>query len=122
MISPFGIEHTISKGVPKGLAAVAAKNKFEPALGGNKKIQYAAERLKAHTAGRGARVMPGQSTHVTGQSTPMQQGQSARRFSRNTLGQVGQKTGANTPRTYTKTKGRFVPRHFGPIGNPPERR
>lgn len=41
MISPFGIEHGyVSKGIPKGLAATAGKNK------------YALNRLRAHNRGK----------------------------------------------------------------------
>ena len=51
MRSAFGVEHTISKGVPKGLAAVAAKD-YGRVMKPNKKILYAQERMKAHKEGR----------------------------------------------------------------------
>ena len=40
MISAFGVEHTVSKGIPKGLPSAAAKN------------PYALERLRAHNKGK----------------------------------------------------------------------
>jgi hypothetical protein len=116
MESAFGIVHTeISKGVPKGLITAAA----------GKRTGYAAERMKAHTEGKFAASIARPSKQYQNQGLPQHHlldstrssGGRARAQSRlsqpqgkGSIGQIGAK------------KGRFVPRHFGPIGNPPERR
>jgi hypothetical protein len=95
MISPFGVDHgEISKGVPKGLAAVAGKYEHMriPAnrsmAPGEKRIAYAAERLKAHKAGRTAARLPQERGNVFGGQTPKSSGRSARTASRSTLERV----------------------------------
>jgi hypothetical protein len=60
MESAFGVEHgEVSKGVPKGLAAVAAKHSPKPGIEAmNPKHLYAARRLQAHKKGRFAAAHP----------------------------------------------------------------
>jgi hypothetical protein len=120
MISAWGIEHTeISKGVPKGLINAAA----------GKRVGYAAERLKAHSEGRFAASIARPPKQYQNQGLPQHHlldstrssGGRARAQSRlsqpegkGNIGVIGAKPG--------QKKARFVPRHFGPIGNPPERK
>lgn len=53
MRSAFGVDHgEVSKGVPKGLAAVAAKYPREPLVNPNKQVAYAHERMVAHKQGK----------------------------------------------------------------------
>lgn len=53
MISAFGIDH-VSKGVPKGLAAVAGK--YKAVTADSKALKYANSRMTAHKQGRLAQI------------------------------------------------------------------
>ena len=54
MISAFGVEHTIAKGVPKGMAEAAGK--YKALIRDTPQLRYAHQRMVAHQQGQLART------------------------------------------------------------------
>jgi hypothetical protein len=84
MESAFGVDHgVVSKGVPKGLAAVAGKLRIRPGVEPlNQKHLYAARRLEAHQKGKFA------AAHPKLLNSDLQRGYGARLDSRRIAGEL----------------------------------